>query len=67
MKRAVDMIINWKKEKYNSNIIHILGDNDNTIPLKNVKPTVTMEGGSHMMALTEGEKIGMIIQKLLLY
>ena len=67
MKRAVDMIINWNKEKYNSNITHLHWDNDNTIPLKNVKPTITIEGGSYMMALTVSEKIGMIVQRLLLH
>ena len=61
MKRAVDMIINWQKETYNENIIHIHGDKDNTIPIKNVKPTLTIEEGSHMMALTRGEELGKLI------
>ena len=61
MKRAVDMIINWDKESYNKNIIHIHGDKDSTIPLKNVNPTITIASGSHMMALTRGEEIGKLI------
>lgn len=65
MKRAVDMIINWQKETYNTDIIHLHGDNDNTIPIKNVKPTVIIEGGSHMMALTRGEEIGKLIDEQL--
>jgi pimeloyl-ACP methyl ester carboxylesterase len=61
MKRAVDMIINWNRKSYNPNIIHIHGDSDNTIPIKNVKPTITVAGGSHMMALTRGQNLGRII------
>lgn len=61
MKRAVDMIINWQRETYSSDIIHIHGDNDHTIPIENVKPTVIVKGGSHMMALTQGATMGDII------
>lgn len=65
MKRAVDMIINWQKETYNENIIHIHGDKDNTIPIKNVRATTTIAGGSHMMALTRGEELGELVSNLL--
>lgn len=65
MKRAVDMIINWQRESYNPNITHIHGDQDNTLPIKNVKATLIIEGGSHMMALTRGEEIGMLIREQL--
>jgi hypothetical protein len=65
MKRAVDMIINWQRETYNPNIIHIHGDKDNTIPIKNVNVTLIVEEGSHMMALTMGERIGKIIAEQL--
>ncbi|PCJ63779.1 MAG: hypothetical protein COA58_15330 [Bacteroidetes bacterium] len=61
MKRAVDMIINWNRETYSEDIIHIHGDNDNTIPIMNVKPTITIKEGSHMMALTRGGEIGKLI------
>jgi len=61
MKRAVDMIINWQQETYNPNIIHIHGDKDHTIPIKNVKATIAIASGSHMMALTRGEEIGKLI------
>jgi len=65
MKRAVDMIINWQREIYNPNIIQIHGDHDNTLPIKNVKVTLIVEGGSHMMALTRGEVIGKLIREQL--
>ncbi len=63
--QAVNMIINRQRETYNPNIIRIHGDKDNTIPIKNVKVTLIVEEGSHMMALTMGERIGKIIAEQL--
>lgn len=48
------MIINWVRTSNNTEIIHIHGDNDYTIPLKNIKhPDYIVKGGSHMMTLTK--------------
>lgn len=65
MKRAVDMIVNWDKKAFDSRIVHIHGDSDHTIPLRNVDPTIVIPYGSHMMALTRGEEIGRRIKKVL--
>ncbi len=65
MKRAVDMIINWQKTTYNPQIIHIHGDNDHTIPLRNVKANYVIAGGSHMMTLTRAKDIEAILYNLL--
>lgn len=54
MKYSVNMIINWVRTSNNTEIIHIHGDNDYTIPLKNIKhPDYIVKGGSHMMTLTK--------------
>ena len=37
MKRSVNMIINWERYSNNSKIIHIHGNNDHTIPVRNLK------------------------------
>lgn len=65
MKRTVHLIVNWDKTDYNHNIIHIHGNNDHTIPIKNVNATIEVEGGSHMMALTRGKEMGSIITRIL--
>ena len=63
MKRSVNMIINWERDKCSSEIIHIHGDNDHTIPIKNIKNlSYSVKNGSHMMTLTKGEEISEIIQ-----
>jgi hypothetical protein len=55
MKRSVNMIINWNRETNNTDVIHIHGDNDHTVPLKNiVHPDYIVKNGSHMMTLIRG-------------
>jgi len=66
MKRSVNMIINWEREKNNTNVIHIHGDNDHTIPIRNVNDvTFEVKNGSHMMTLTKGEQIKNIVKEYL--
>ena len=67
MKRTIAMIIEWDKAVHeNNNIIHIHGEADNTIPVKNVKYDYLIKDGSHMMVLTRGEEISKLINKILL-
>jgi pimeloyl-ACP methyl ester carboxylesterase len=61
LKRTVNMIINWDKESYNENIIHIHGTNDHTIPSRNVKANALVEDGSHMMTLTRASEINTLL------
>ena len=65
LKRTADMIINWNRQIYCKNIIHIYGNNDHTLPLKNIKANHVIEGGSHMMTLTRGEEINRLILGIL--
>ncbi len=66
MKRSVNMIVNWHREKNNSKIIHIHGDKDHTIPLRNIKnPDYIVKGGSHMMTLTKGNELHDIVKYFL--
>ena len=66
MKRSVNMIVNWERESNTAKIIHIHGDNDHTIPIRNVNNvTYKVKNGSHMMALTLGEKIKNIVKEYL--
>ena len=65
LKRTVNMIINWKKQKHHQQIVHIHGDNDHTLPLKNVQADYVIKGGSHMMVYTRGEEISAIVNGIL--
>ena len=65
LKRTVDMIINWDRTSYSDKIIHIHGDKDHTIPIKNVRYDYLMEEGSHMMMITRAWEINQIIDHIL--
>lgn len=72
IKRAINLVVNFKSDSTrNCPLIHIHGDNDHTIPIKNITADHVIEGGSHMMLLTESEKISLIIrtelEKLLIH
>ncbi|MDH5474431.1 MAG: alpha/beta hydrolase [Cyclobacteriaceae bacterium] len=65
MKRSVQMIIQWNRTIYSSDIIHIHGDKDNTIPIRNINYDYAVIDGSHMMTLTRPEIISKILNKAL--
>lgn len=65
MKRSVGMIINWERDTFNSNIIHIHGNKDKTIPIRNVKYDYLVKDGSHMITLTRGQEVSDIILGIL--
>lgn len=65
MKHSVRMIIEWERTEYNKNIIHIHGENDKTVPIRNVDYDILIENGSHMMTLTKGEYLSKILNGLL--
>ncbi|MBK8566449.1 MAG: alpha/beta hydrolase [Saprospiraceae bacterium] len=65
LKRAVHMIIYWKRVNYDKSIIHIHGTKDHTLPLRNISPSFIIKDGSHMMTLTRGEEISAILHGIL--
>lgn len=62
LKRTANMIINWERTEYPQQIIHIHGNNDHTIPVKNVEYDYLVEDGSHMMMITRADEINQIIK-----
>lgn len=65
LKRTIEMIINWDRIDFDSNIVHIHGNNDHTIPIKNVNYNFLIEDGSHMMILTRTHEISEILLSLI--
>jgi len=66
LKRTVAMIIQWGRDEYRNDIVHIHGDNDHTLPSKNVEYNYLIENGSHMMVYTRAEEISALVNKILL-
>ena len=66
LKRTIKMILEWDRVDFRKDIIHIHGDNDKTIPIRNVKYDYLLKNGSHMMALTRGDEISALLNAILL-
>ena len=65
LRRTIEMIMTWERESSPENIVHIHGEKDNTIPIRNVKYDYLVPKGSHMMTLTRGEEISELISTIL--
>lgn len=65
-RRTIEMIINWERHHYREDIIHIHGEKDHTIPVKNVKYDYLIPQGSHVMTLTRGKELSILLNELLL-
>lgn len=65
LRRTIGMIINWSRAEYPKTIVHIHGNKDKTIPIRNVEYHYLVKGGSHMMVLTRGEEISQILHQIL--
>jgi len=65
LKRTIAMIIRWERDEYRNDIVHIHGDNDHTLPSKNVAYNYLIENGSHMMVYTRAEEISALVNKIL--
>lgn len=66
LKRTIHMIINWKRKTHLSGIVHIHGDNDHTLPIRNINYDYRVNNGSHMMILTRSKEINRILCEILL-
>ena len=62
---AINEIVHWKNEIGPENTIHIHGNKDRIIPIRNVKTDFVIEGGGHFMTVYKPEEIGKIILTLL--
>lgn len=65
LKRTVDMITHWERTTCSLKIVHIHGNKDHTIPVKNVKADYIVTGGSHMMIITRAGEINDLIGNIL--
>ena len=66
LKRTIAMIVGWGREDYRNDIMHIHGNNDNTLPSKNVAYNYLIQDGSHMMVYTRADEISALLNKILL-
>lgn len=65
LKRTAEMITRWDRTSYSGRIVHIHGNKDHTIPVKNVKVDYLVEEGSHMMMITRAGEINVLLDSIL--
>lgn len=66
MKRTIYMLVNWDRATNSKKIYQIHGDNDHTLPVKNIKsPDYIITNGSHMITLTRAREISEIINQII--
>jgi pimeloyl-ACP methyl ester carboxylesterase len=65
MRRTIELIIGWNRTANSTFLYHIHGTNDHTLPIRHIKPTDVIEGGSHMMTLTRADEVSVLVNKIL--
>src|SRR5690606_19486534 len=65
MQWAVMQFSHWENKHIPVNCLHIHGDKDRLIPLKNVDYTVKIKGGGHFMVYNHAAEISYIIRNFL--
>lgn len=65
LERSLEMTIEWDRQYCDYPVVHVHGSNDHTIPLRNTDADIIVEGGSHMMTLTQGKAISDLLQSIL--
>lgn len=65
LKWAISNSIEWVQIKPPENITHIHGTKDIVFPIKNIKNSIEIKDGTHVMILTKAKKISKIIDAIL--
>ncbi len=63
-KWAINEIIHWENETMPAHSIHIHGNKDRIIPIKNVKADYVIEGGGHLMTVNKAAEVEHIIRSV---
>lgn len=64
-KSTIKLIVTWERTVCTAPITHIHGENDHTIPIRNVSSPIIVKEGSHMMTLTASSQISKLLNELL--
>lgn len=62
---AVHQVLNWKNTWYPNDLIQIHGDKDRIFPIRKLKPTHIIKGGTHIMILNKADELSRCINSVL--
>ena len=54
---ALEKMVTWDRQEKLKNVIHLHGDKDMVFPIKYIKDSRVIEGGTHIMILNRGREI----------
>jgi pimeloyl-ACP methyl ester carboxylesterase len=64
MQRSLHMIANWDNKEKPSNLVHIHGTKDKTLPVRYIHEPVKVKGGGHMVTLVRAEEISRLLNEI---
>jgi len=62
---AINEILNWKNRWQPKQLFHIHGSMDRMFPIKNIKPTHVIDGGTHIMMINRHQEISTHINDII--
>ena len=62
---AINQVLNWKNSWHPQSVFHIHGNKDKMFPIRNIRPTHVIEGGTHIMILNRGVEISNRINSIM--
>ncbi len=64
LKWAIQNVLKWQQIEQIENIVHIHGTDDKIFPIQNIKNTIEIKDGTHVMILNKAKKISEIIDSI---
>jgi len=62
---SIHTIVNWQRTETDPEVVHIHGTADLIFPIKNIKDSIQIEGGTHIMIIDKAKKISTILQEMI--
>ena len=63
---AIKQVVSWDQEQSDSNLVHIHGDKDLIFPIENIKDSIVVKEGTHIMILNRYKWMNENLPKLIL-
>lgn len=62
---AINQILNWRNDITSAPVIHIHGNKDRIIPIRNIDLPAVIENAGHFMTMTHAKEVQMLLRKFL--
>ncbi len=63
---AIEQVILWDRTDVDQNVIHIHGDADDVFPIKYIKDSIVLKGGTHIMIINKYKWLNENLPKIIL-